>query len=125
MIIKRNRVTQNISLEERLDLRAQMLRNDAGRTPPGPARERLLRLALQADTSSQMSLWLRSPGLASTDMIGRDYVLNRAAKLGGFRKRWSGKTDRAINAALGHFLARQVVKQREKDRQLRARGLSQ
>jgi hypothetical protein len=64
-------------------------------------------------------------GLASTDMIGRGYLLNRAAQIGGFRKRWSGKTDRAINAALGHFLARQVVKQREKDKQLRARGSCQ
>jgi hypothetical protein len=63
MFIKRNRVIQKLSLEERLDLRAQTLRNDAGRTPPGPARERLLRLALQADTGSQVSLWLRSPGL--------------------------------------------------------------
>jgi len=54
MNIKRSRVIQTVSLEERLGLRAQTFRNDARRTPPGPARERLLRLALQAESGSQM-----------------------------------------------------------------------
>jgi hypothetical protein len=63
MIFKRSRVIQKCSLEERLGLRAETLRNDARKTPAGPGRERFIRLALQADMASQMSLWLRSPGL--------------------------------------------------------------
>ena len=62
MTIKRPRIIQKLPLEVRLGLRAQTLRNDARRAPPGPARDRLLRLALQAETGSQMSEWLRSPG---------------------------------------------------------------
>ena len=62
MLIKRNRLKQKSSLEERLGVRAQALRNDAQKAQPGPARERLLRLALQADVGSEMTKWLRSPG---------------------------------------------------------------
>lgn len=60
-------------------------------------------------------------GLAGADMTGRAHALIRAGKFGSFRKRWSDKTDRAINAALNHFLARQLIKQKEKDKQLRER----
>jgi hypothetical protein len=57
-------------------------------------------------------------------MIGRAYVLARAGKFTSFRKRWSGKTDRAINAAVAYFLARQKIKQEETDKQIRARKVS-
>jgi hypothetical protein len=59
--------------------------------------------------------------IAGTDMIVRAYLFNKAGKFGNFRKRWSGKTDRAINAAMTYFLARQKIKQQETDKQIRAR----
>ncbi|WP_082813659.1 hypothetical protein [Bradyrhizobium sp. DOA1] len=51
------------SLEERLAAEAIRLREQAKGTPPGIAREELLRKARQAETGSHMSEWLRSPGL--------------------------------------------------------------
>jgi hypothetical protein len=45
---------------ERLLLRAQGLRKEAQGMPHGIARERLVRLARQAETGAQVSAWLRS-----------------------------------------------------------------
>lgn len=39
------------------------LRKEAQDTPPGIESERLIRRARQAETGSQMSEWLTSPGL--------------------------------------------------------------
>ena len=58
------RFSQKIdSLEDRLAEEAAKLRKEAKGTPPGVERERLMRRARQAETGSNMSEWLRSPGL--------------------------------------------------------------
>ncbi|WP_082076968.1 hypothetical protein [Bradyrhizobium sp. LTSPM299] len=57
------RFKQSEPLEDRLIDEAERLRKQARGTPPGTERERLIRKARQAETASQMSEWLRSPGL--------------------------------------------------------------
>jgi hypothetical protein len=59
----RHRFDQTQSLEERLAEEAKRLRTEAKLLPPGAARDDLIRKARQAETGSQMSEWLRSPGL--------------------------------------------------------------
>ena len=59
----RNRVKQTQSLEERLAGEATRLRQQAKLLPPGADRETLIRKARQAETGSNMSAWLSSPGL--------------------------------------------------------------
>jgi hypothetical protein len=49
--------------DRRLALEATHLRKFAQGTRPGVRREWLLRRARQCETGSQMSEWLRSPGL--------------------------------------------------------------
>jgi len=61
----RRRFKQTVSLEERLSEEAKRLREEAKLLPPGAVRESLLRRARQAETGSNMSEWLRSPGLQS------------------------------------------------------------
>nr|WP_084518690.1 MULTISPECIES: hypothetical protein [unclassified Bradyrhizobium] len=51
------------SLEQRLSVHAERLRKEARGTPPGIVRQRLIRKARLAETGSQISEWLRSPGL--------------------------------------------------------------
>lgn len=63
--MKRRRFKQTDILEDRLEAHAIRLRAEAEALPPGPARDNLLRLARQAETSAHMSEWLRSPGLQS------------------------------------------------------------
>lgn len=63
MIVKPETLIEKLPLEQRLQAEAERLRIDARRTPPGPARERLLRRVRQAETGAQISEWLRSPGL--------------------------------------------------------------
>ena len=60
---ERRRTRQTEQLEERLADEAKRLREEAQSTPPGIDRERLIRRARQAETGSNMSGWLRSPGL--------------------------------------------------------------
>nr|WP_084518791.1 MULTISPECIES: hypothetical protein [unclassified Bradyrhizobium] len=55
--------THTQSLEQRLDIQAERLRKEARGTPPGIERQRLIRKARLAETGSQLSDWLRSPGL--------------------------------------------------------------
>jgi hypothetical protein len=59
MLVER-RLKQTQPPAERLLLRAQRLRKEAQAMPHGIARERLVRLARQADTGAQVSAWLRS-----------------------------------------------------------------
>lgn len=59
----RRRFKQSQPLEDRLIDEAERLRKQATGTLPGTERERLIRKARQAETASQMSEWLRSPGL--------------------------------------------------------------
>lgn len=63
MTNKRIRTKHAESLEARLAEEARRLRHEARGTPPGIARDVLLRKARQAETGAQMSEWLRSPGL--------------------------------------------------------------
>ncbi|MDD1516624.1 MULTISPECIES: hypothetical protein [Bradyrhizobium] len=59
----RHRFKQVETLEARLAAEAERLREQANLLPPGAARDEILRKARQAETGSQMSEWLRSPGL--------------------------------------------------------------
>jgi hypothetical protein len=59
----RRRFQQTEALEQRLAEEAAKLRKEAQDTPPGIESERLIRRARQAETASQMSEWLTSPGL--------------------------------------------------------------
>ena len=61
--MKRRRFKQTETLEQRLAEEAIRLREEAKLLPPGAVREAMLRKARQAETGSQMSEWLRSPGL--------------------------------------------------------------
>lgn len=67
MTQRRRRIHQTQSLEERLAIEAIRLREEAKGTPPGIAREQLLRKARQAETGSHMTEWLRSPGLQAPE----------------------------------------------------------
>ncbi|PDT79432.1 hypothetical protein CO675_04190 [Bradyrhizobium sp. C9] len=51
------------SLEQRLAIHAERLRKEARGTPPGIERQILIRKARLAETGSQLSEWLQSPGL--------------------------------------------------------------
>ncbi|MBR0703880.1 hypothetical protein JQ599_28515 [Bradyrhizobium diazoefficiens] len=62
-MLTRRRVMQTDPLEIRLAAEAERLREEAKSLPPGAARDEILRKARQAETGSQMSEWLRSPGL--------------------------------------------------------------
>ena len=60
---KRRRVKHAKSFAERLAEEAQRFRDVALRTPPGMARELLLKRARQADTAARINEWSRSPDL--------------------------------------------------------------
>ncbi|QOG20604.1 MULTISPECIES: hypothetical protein [Bradyrhizobium] len=62
-MLTRRRYRQTDLLETRLAAEAERLREQAKTLPPGAARDETLRKARQAETGSQMSEWLRSPGL--------------------------------------------------------------
>jgi hypothetical protein len=62
-MIERQRFKRTDAFEERLATEAIRLREEAKDTPPGLARELLLRRARRAETGSHMSEWLSSPGL--------------------------------------------------------------
>jgi hypothetical protein len=53
--------------EQRLAEEAERLREEAKGTPPGAARDALLRKARQAETGAHISDWLRSRGLQPPD----------------------------------------------------------
>jgi len=59
----RKRIKQTTSLHERLNERARELRDRARNLFPGAERERLLRMAHQAEEAAQLNLWVTSPGL--------------------------------------------------------------
>lgn len=61
--MKRRRLRPTETLEQRLSEEAKRFREEAEGTPPGIARDALLRKARQAETGSHISEWLRSPGL--------------------------------------------------------------
>jgi hypothetical protein len=65
--MERRRFKQTQSLEERLAEEAKRLRAEAKLLPPSAAHDELIRRAREAETSSHMSEWLRSPGLRPPD----------------------------------------------------------
>jgi hypothetical protein len=66
-MLTRRKSRQTDPLEARLAAEAERLREEADSLPPGAARDEMLRKARQAETGSQMSEWLRSPGLQPPD----------------------------------------------------------
>ena len=60
---KRRRFKQSMSLEERLAEETSHLREQVKFLPHGPPRDVVLRRIRQNETASQISDWLRSPGL--------------------------------------------------------------
>jgi hypothetical protein len=63
--MKRIRIKQTLSLEERLGEEAQRTRELASRLPGGAEREALLLKARQMETASHLTDWLTSRGLES------------------------------------------------------------
>jgi hypothetical protein len=61
--MKRRRIKQFQSLEERLAQEAERLREEARTLPPGRTRDVLLRKARQDEIVSHLAEWLTSPGL--------------------------------------------------------------
>jgi hypothetical protein len=59
----RRRFIQTSTLNQRLSQHAERLHREAQGTPPGFARDKLIRLARQAKTASHIEEWLSSPGL--------------------------------------------------------------
>lgn len=59
----RSTVKQSKTLNQRLSDHVARLRSEAQGTPPGFARERLTRLAKEAETACHIEAWLSSPGL--------------------------------------------------------------
>ena len=55
----RRRSAQPVSLYQRLNEEAQRLRKGAKGSQPGIERERIIRKARQAETTSQMNEWLK------------------------------------------------------------------
>jgi hypothetical protein len=64
---QRRRFEQSDPLEERLANEAKRLREQAKLLPHGAVRETTIRKARQAETGSQISAWLRSPGLRPSE----------------------------------------------------------
>ena len=63
--MQRRSFKQIAPLDQRLTEEAERLRKEARGTPPGVARDKLIRRARQAETASHMQEWLASPGLQS------------------------------------------------------------
>ena len=61
--MERRRFKQSVSLNQRLMAHAERLLNEAEAAPPGAERDRLVKLARQAQTGAHVSEWLSSPGL--------------------------------------------------------------
>ena len=62
-MLRRRRIKQAQSLEERLAKEAKELRMVAASLQPGPTRDAVLRKARQDETAMHMTEWLNSPGL--------------------------------------------------------------
>jgi hypothetical protein len=61
--MKRRRLKQTASLEERLTEDTEQLREQAKTLPPGASLDHVLRRIRQNETAAHMSEWLNSPGL--------------------------------------------------------------
>ena len=60
---QRRRFKQTVSLQDRISSFAETARKVAALLPPGAERDVLLRKARQADTASNLTDWVNSPGL--------------------------------------------------------------
>ncbi|MGY8677808.1 hypothetical protein [Bradyrhizobium sp. CCGUVB23] len=63
MTTKRNRTKQTHSLQERLQISAELARQHARRLPAGKEREMLLRRAKQDEVASNLTDWLTAPAV--------------------------------------------------------------
>jgi hypothetical protein len=59
----RRRFKQTTTLQDRLRLWAEKIREDAKHLRPGSEKDALLKKARQADTASRLDEWANSPGL--------------------------------------------------------------
>jgi hypothetical protein len=62
-MMERRSFKPSASLDQRLEEQAKRLRKEAKGTPPGVEREKLIRLARQAETAAHIQQWITSPGL--------------------------------------------------------------
>ena len=63
-VMERGRFKQSAApSDQRLEEQAKRLRKEARGTPPGVEREKLIRLARQAERAAHIQQWLTSPGL--------------------------------------------------------------
>ncbi len=60
---KRRRFNQEAPPRDGTDAWARELREQAGKLPPGPEREALLKKLRQANTAAHIEQWANSPGL--------------------------------------------------------------
>ena len=60
---KRRRFSQDAPSGDRMDAWAREVREQAGKLPPGPEREALLKKLRQANTAAHIEEWANSPGL--------------------------------------------------------------
>jgi hypothetical protein len=62
-ILRRRRLKQTASFQQRLAEEAKRYREEADKHPPGPQKELYLRRARQCETAGHINDWLTSPGL--------------------------------------------------------------
>jgi hypothetical protein len=60
---KRRRFNQDVPSGDGMDAWAKEVREQAGKLPPGPEREALLKKLRQANTAAHIEEWANSPGL--------------------------------------------------------------
>jgi hypothetical protein len=61
--MRRPRFRRFLSLDDRLELFSSRLKDAAGKLPPGPERDALLKRARVANTAAHINEWANSPGL--------------------------------------------------------------
>jgi hypothetical protein len=62
-VMQRRRFKQTIPSDQCLEDQAARLRQEAEKAPHGFEREKLIRMARQAETTAHLQEWLTSPGL--------------------------------------------------------------
>jgi hypothetical protein len=60
---KRRRFKQETTLQDRVRAWAEQVREEAGRLPPGPDRDTLLKKVRQTEMAMHLDRWTNSPGL--------------------------------------------------------------
>jgi len=62
-MLRRRRLKQTQSLQDRLLTWTEEVREQAAKLPPGPERDALLKKLRQAETAARLEDWANSPGL--------------------------------------------------------------